>query len=82
MTGAENGHLPSFISMINIRYLTPAPALLAVVSCHLLQSVVSCHLLQSVVSCHLLQSVVSCHLLQSVVYEISDSVTLSHNPGF
>ncbi|KAL4230205.1 hypothetical protein ACF0H5_010590 [Mactra antiquata] len=30
MTGAENNHLPSFISMINIKYLTPVPSLLVV----------------------------------------------------
>ena len=32
MTGAANNHLPSFISMINVRFLTPAPALLVIVS--------------------------------------------------
>ncbi|XP_045204849.2 large neutral amino acids transporter small subunit 1-like [Mercenaria mercenaria] len=30
MTGAEYKHLPSFISMINIKYLTPAPSLLVI----------------------------------------------------
>lgn len=32
MTGAENKHLPSFISMINIKYLTPAPSLLVIMA--------------------------------------------------
>ncbi|XP_060607117.1 large neutral amino acids transporter small subunit 1-like [Ruditapes philippinarum] len=30
MTGAEYKHLPHFISMINIKYLTPAPSLLVI----------------------------------------------------
>lgn len=32
--GAKNSHLPKIISMINYKYLTPAPSLLTIVSIH------------------------------------------------
>ncbi|KAK3582828.1 hypothetical protein CHS0354_039971 [Potamilus streckersoni] len=37
--GAENNHLPSYISMINIRFLTPAPSLITILMmCLIMQS--------------------------------------------
>lgn len=36
-TGAVEGHMPSVLAMVNVKYLTPMPAVLIMVSATLLQ---------------------------------------------